>query len=191
MDYIPLIGDIILSDGTHFGAKCVKFFMQSPTIWHQIYYFLTKKLVNVPYYHVAMIINSGYNVNNQSILIEQQKRVQINNWNPNKKQIIFRKKHTTFDTVLKLQEIALNDLDKKYDVLNIFGKLFTWLTGIKWFARYIESPNKEICVNRVCKWYLDALNEKFGAKKHSEITTQSLYYYLLNNPNYEVVYKKD
>ncbi|MFA5048524.1 MAG: hypothetical protein WC516_05885 [Patescibacteria group bacterium] len=185
MDYIPQIGDIILSDGTHFGAKCVKFFMQSPTIWHQLYYFITKKLVNVPYYHVAMIINR------RPYIIEQQKTVQVSEWKFNGKQIIFRKKFLTFDDTYKLFTIAYADIDKKYDILNIFGKLFTWLTGIKWFARYIESPNKEICVNRVCKWYLDALNEKFGAKKHSEITTQSLYYYLLNNPNYEVVYKKD
>lgn len=190
-NYNPQVGDVVLSDSNRFGAKCVKFFMQSPTVWHQIYKFIIKKLEKVEYYHVAMILNNGLNgFTNQTEIIEQQKLVRLVDWNPNRKQIIFRKLNLTKEDKEDLKQEALSDIGQKYDVLNIFGKLLTWLTGIKWFCRYIESKNKEICVNRVCKWYWNTTDERFSVLTHSELTTQTLYKYLINNENWQIVYYK-
>lgn len=190
-NYIPQVGDVILSDSNRFGAKCVKFFMQSPTIWHQIYRFIFKKLEKVDYYHVAMILNDGKNgFTNLAEIIEQQKLVRLTDWNPNKKQIIFRKINLTREDKEDLKQESLSDIGQGYDVLNIFGKLITWLTGIKWFCRYIESKNKEICVNRIIKWFWNTTDERFNVLTHSELTTQTLYKYLLNDPNWQIIYYK-
>lgn len=184
-NYVPQVGDVILSDSNRFEAKCVKFLMQSPTIWHQIYRFIFRKLEQVLWYHVAMILNDDTNLIE---IIEQQKFVRLADWNPNNNQIIFRKINLIKEDKEDLKQEALSDIGQKYDVLNIFGKLLTWLTGIKWFCRYVEAKNKEICVNRVAKWYWNTTNEKFDVLTHSELTTQTLYKYLLNDPNWQIVY---
>lgn len=186
--YYPRIGDIILSDGNHTGAKIVKFFMTAPTIWHYIWRAITRKQEKVNYYHVAMIISDGFSgFTGLANIIEQQKKVQFEDWNQNKKQVIFRLKNLTHDEKIYLHDTSIDDIGKKWDLLNAIGKFLTWLTGIKLFARYVEYPNAEICVNRVAKWYF-GIGEKFGAKKHSELTTQDMYKYMINNDNYEIVY---
>ncbi len=189
--YTPQIGDIILQDSNKFGPKCVKFLMQSPTVWHQLYRWLSGTLKDVQYYHVAMIINTGFSgFSGQADVIEQQTKVELNDWNKDRTQIIFRKMDLTTEDIEDLKQEALSDTGQKYDVLNCFGKLLTWLTGIKWFARYMESKDKDICVNRVCKWYWDAVREHFNAVTHSELTTRTLYRYLLSNDIYKIVYIK-
>jgi len=188
-NYIPQIGDIILEDSQRFGAKCVKFLMQSPTIWHQIYRWITGQLEHVSYYHVAMMLKKTSK--DVIEIVEQQKTVQIDDWNPNVKQIIFRKINLTNDEQTELFQEAYVSLGQGYDILNVFGNLFTWLTGIKWFCRYMEAKNKDICVNRVASYYWNTTSERFGVKTHSELTTHTLYKYLLDNPNWEVVYIKN
>lgn len=191
MNYEPKIGDIILEDSKQTGPKIVKFFMTAPTWYQYIWRVITGKQEKVEYYHVEMMINDGFSgFSGQADIIEQQWKVQLADWNPNTKQIIFRKKDQDWNN-RHLKEIALKDIGKKWDVLNAVGKFLTWLTGIPLFARYVEWPSAEICINRVAYWYREAIGEKFGAKTHSELTTHSLYKYLINNDDYEVVYKKD
>ena len=81
-------------------------------------------------------------------------------------------------------------MGKNWDILSSFGKLLTWLTGIPLFAMYVQWPGQEICVNRVGSWYRRVLGEKFGAVTNSEITTQSLYEYLMLSCKYDGVYIK-
>ena len=185
--YVPQIGDIILEDSERVGAKIVKYFMRSPTVWHDIFRMIFNKIEYVPYYHVSMIAANGFDTADQALVIEQQSKVKLSIWNPNIKQIIFRKK--TQPNLWKLAEISRKDLGQGYDILNCFGKFLTWLTGIKLFARYVEYPKAEICINRVAKWYRDVIGEKFGAETHSELTTQLMYKYLLKDSGYEIVYK--
>jgi len=188
--YIPQIGDIILVDSSRFGAKCVKYFMRSPTIWHDVWRMIIGKLEKVNYYHVAMIINNGYSgFTGHGDIIEQQAKVQLDDWNPNSKQIIFRKINLSLEEQQKLKREALSDLKQGYDILNCFGKFLTWLTGMKFFARFIEWPKAEICINRIAHWYRVTKIDYFGVLYHSELTTHTLYKYL--NNNYKIVYRKD
>lgn len=185
MDEFELLpGDIVLEDSDKTGAKIVKFFMTAPTWYQHLWRKIRKTQENVKYYHVAM----GY-LDNQ--IIEQQSKVKINNWDSNTKQIIFRRTDIEDSFKYKLIRFAQADLDKEYDILNCFGKFLTWLTGIKWFARHVEWPGKEICINRVAKWYWDVLGERFNVVTHSELTTHMLYKYLLNNPSYKIVFNKE
>lgn len=186
MNYKPQVGDIILEDSNKFGARIVKFFMTAPTFYQHAWRAIFKTQEIVEYYHVAMI----YKVEGSIIKeIEQQNVVKINDFNPTKPQIIFRKKNlsTIKQNVLKI--VSELDLDEGYDILNVFGKLLTWLTGFPWFARYIERPEEDICVNRVAYWYKIVCHENFGVLEHSELTTHQLHKYLLNNNEYKVVYK--
>lgn len=184
--YEPQTGDIILEDSNRFGARMVKYFMRSPTLWQDLYRMFKKTLENVEYYHVAMI----HQVKDGKITeIEQQNKVQIGDWNKDHPQIIFRKKNLPMSKQRMLRWFSECYLGGGYDIVNIFGKLLTWLTGFKFFARYVEWPIDEICVNRVAHWYNMIVREDFGVQEHSELTTHQLYKYLLNNSEYEVVYK--
>ena len=192
MSYIPQIGDIILEDSDNTGAKIVKFFMTAPTVWHHLWRKIRSNQEKVKYYHVAMIINNGFNgFTGLGDEIEQQSKVQLADWNPNHKQIIFRKIELIKEDMEDLKQEALSDLGQGYDILNCFGKFLTWLTGIKFFARYMEYPKAEICINRVAHWYKQVLNERFGVVTHSELTTHMIYKYLINCGKYKIVYKKD
>lgn len=191
MNYTPQIGDIILEDSNKTGPKIVKFFMTAPTWYQHLWRKLRETQEHVAYYHVAMILSDGYNGDTNLVEeIEQQSKVQIADWNPNHRQIIFRKLNLQRADQKDLKQEALLDLGQGYDVLNCIGKFLTWLTGIKFFARYVEWPRAEICINRVAHWYRKAINEKFGVYKHSELTTHMIYKYLVNNEEYVVVYKK-
>jgi hypothetical protein len=183
MDYIPQLGDIILEDSNKVGPRIVKFFMTAPTVYHHIYRAITRKQEIVDYYHVAMILN-------ETEEIEQQSKVQISEWKKDHKQIIFRRIDLTLEEQQLLKKEALKDIGQGYDVLNCIGKFLTWLTGIKFFARYVEYPKAEICINRVSHWYKNALKEKFGAVTHSELTTQTIYTYLIQDIKYKIVYMK-
>jgi hypothetical protein len=180
VNYKPQIGDIVLIDSDQTGARIVKFFMTAPTWYKHIWRALWKTQTKVEYYHVAMML--------EDTMIEQQYRVRTKDWNPNSKQMIFRRKKLTVHEKTQLQAVSKNDLKKKWDILNAIGKFFTWLTGIPLFAMFVQWPNHEICVCRVASWYEIVLNEKFGCLTRSEITTQRMYEYLKLNPKYEIVY---
>lgn len=187
--YNPQTGDIILEDSNKTGAKIVKFFMTAPTIWQHIWRALWNTQTKVPYYHVAMILNDGFNgFTGLADIIEQQYKVQLDDWNPNTVQIIFRRRNLSSEQKSKLKVVALVDQGEKWDVLNAFGKFLTWLTGIPLFGMFIQWPTQEICVCRVASWYEEVLKEKFGCLTHSEITTQKMYEYLLRSNKYDIVY---
>ena len=87
--------------------------------------------------------------------------------------------------------MSKNDLGKKWDVLNAFGKFFTWLVGFKWFARRVEFPSQDICINRVIKWWIIGFGAELRGRHYSEWTTHSFYKYVKNNPDkFEIVYEK-
>jgi len=191
MNYIPQIGDIILSDSNKTGPKIVKFFMTAPTVFQHLWRKIRGTQEKVKYYHVSMIINNDFNEQTNLVdIIEQQATVKLSDWSLNKRQIIFRKKNLAPQEKQYLKNMALEDIDLGYDVLNCFGKFLTWLTGIKLFARYLEWPKVEICINRVLSWYWE-IEEKFDYQTHSEATTHTWYKKLLANLNYEIVYQKD
>lgn len=188
-NYTPQIGDIILEHSNKTGPKTVMFFMTAPTIWHHLYRKIRGTQEKVEYYHVAMILNNGFNgFTGLAEEIEQQAKVQIADWNSDRKQIIFRKIELSREDKQDLKQEALSDIGQGYDVVNCFGKFLTWLTGIKLFARYMEWPKKEICINRVAYWYKQIIKERFGVVAHSELTTFTLYKYLISSTQYKVVY---
>jgi len=191
MDYVPQIGDIILEDSNKTAAKIVKFFMTAPTWYQYLWRAIIRKQDIVNYYHVAMIINNGFSgFTGKTDIIEQQTKVELADWNPKTHQIIFRKRNLTSEQLQTLKTIALEDIGRGYDVLNILGKTLTWLTGIQLFGRYLEWPRAEICINRVAYWYKEVLCVTFGTKTHTELTTHLLYLYLLQSSEYMLVYKK-
>jgi len=183
-----LPGDIFFNDSTAFYATLVKFLMQSPTVWHWIIGKIQKLFIGeanpkfldeVRFYHAGMIYNDTQ-------VIEQQKKVEletIENTIINRTHVVWRRKGLSQSQRNKLIEIATADIGKGFDVLLIFGKTLTWLTGIKGLTRVIERPTKEICVTRVAKWYSLALNEKFGKKSWDEVTTDDIDNWCLINPD--------
>lgn len=180
-------GDFFLVDSKKSGAKWVKFFQTAPTIFHHLWRKLRGTQETVLFYHVGMFWD-------KSNLIEQQGKVIKKSANKllgtNNEVLIIRLKSITEIERELLIKVAEEDLGEGYDIVNIFGKLFTWLTSIPLFARYMQLPNQDICVNRVAYWYRKALGVKFGAKTHSELTTHTLYKYIMSHPEeFEIVYR--
>ena len=180
-------GDFFLVDSKKTGAKIVKFFQTAPTWVQHLWRKIRGTQEKVLFYHVGMFYDS-------STLIEQQGKVIKRSANKlldtsNEVLIVRRKRISEADQFL-LTKIAEEDLGEGYDIVNIFGKLFTWLTGIPLFAMYMQLPNQDICINRVAYWYRKALGEKFGSFTHSGLTTHSLYKYILAHPDkFEIVYR--
>lgn len=181
-------GDIILVGSNKTGPKIVRFFMASPNMFVHFFRFITRKQEYVPFYHVAMVYNSKK-------IIEQQMKVGIKSsdkiLNTSNNLFIFRYKGATKGDRELLKSIAEKDIGQKWDVLNAIGKFLTWLTAIPLFARYIEYPKQEICVCRTALWYRKVFNEKFGVKRHSELTTQKMYNYVKSNlDKFTIVHEK-
>jgi len=182
-----LPGDFALVDSKKICPKFVKYLMRSPTIWHDFFRMIVGKLEKPLHYHALMFLN-------KDSIIEQQSKVQINSstklLNTNNNLFIFRIKGMSSIERSYLCKITMEDLDEGYDILNCFGNLLTWLTGIKLFARYMQLPNQDICINRIAYWAKKSLSETFGAKTHSELTTWSLYKYVIAHPEkFEIVYE--
>ena len=176
-----LPGDIFMSDSEKIGAKIVKFLMVSPTIWHWLFGFRDE----VRFYHPGLVID-------QNKVIEQQSKVIIRSTERcifSKPHIVFRHKHLTDKQRNFIVTMAKQDLGKGYDILLIFGKLFTWLTGIKVFTRWIQQREKEICVTRLAKWYFQATGITFGKKTWHEVTTDDIddYSSIDDVENWEIV----
>ena len=185
-DYTLTTGDIILVDSQKGGAKIVKFFMTAPTWVQYLWRAIRGTQKHIPYYHVRMAIPTS---TEPLRCIEQQAKVETRDWNPLSVQAIFRT-NLTEDQKVRLTLRSIEDIGQGYDILNIVGKTLTWLTGIKVFGRYLQWPRAEVCVNRVAYWYEKEVGETFGAVTHSEVTTQSMYESMLNNPKYTCVYQK-
>lgn len=185
MDF--LTGDIFLVDSKKTGAKIAKYFQTAPTIYQHYWRKIRGTQEKVLFYHVGMY-SDAHNI------IEQQSKVIVRSsdklLNTNNELLVVRRKGLSKIERNYLLKIAMNDLGEGYDIVNIFGKLFTWLTGIKLFARYVQLPNQDICINRVAYWFKKAFDISFGVKTHSALTTHLLYKYLMAHlDDWEIVYR--
>ena len=169
-------GDIFFTDNFSTASKIVKFLMQSPTIYHQIWRWYRGTLNEVRFYHAGMVLN-------EEDMIEQDAKVRIR---PVKKifkknYVIWRKNDLTEQEKNRLVEVAMADFGEGYDIVLCIGKLFTWLTGIPFFTRWIQQREKEICVTRLASWFLESIGEDFGCKSHHEATTYRIDDYCVIN----------
>ena len=181
--YEAQAGDVFLCDSDRIGAKIVKFFMQSPTVYQQIWRFMTHTLQSVRYYHAGMILSDTQ-------MIEQQGKVQYGDTQKilSRRITIYRKKSLTTDQQALLKERAIAQLGQGYGVAEVIGHTLTWLTGIRYFIVLLGALTRqnEICVNRVVRWYnhIDA----FGSKTIYEATTKTVDEYCTISPDWEIVY---
>ena len=153
-----LTGDIILVDSDKSYAKVVKFLQQSPTLWHwivgKIYELVSKKkapkwlIDEVDFYHVAMALD-------EKRIIEQQGKVVISPASrlKGKRIRVWRNLGLSDIDRVTLISRSYQDLGKGYDVLLIFGKTLTWLTGLGFLSMVFQWPGVEICATIVAKWY--------------------------------------
>ena len=179
-------GDWFLIDSEKTGPKIVKFFMTAPTVWQHLWRKIRGTQEKVLYYHVGMFLSQDEIVEQQAKVIRKPSNKILNSSN---RLMIIRLKGLPESVRTALYNFSLLDEGKGYDVLNCFGKFLTWLTGIPLFARYVEWPKAEICINRVAYW-LRYVGETFGAKKHSELTTHRMYKYIKAHPEkFEIVYE--
>jgi len=183
MEYNAKPGDIFLCDSDRFAAKMVKFLMQSPTVYQQIWRAITHKLEPVRYYHAGMVIDNEK-------MIEQQGKVQFGETQKilSRRITIYRNKYLTDQQRLDLVDAGITDLGEKYGVMSVFGKLFTWLTGIYWFEDTMHIGDTDICINRVAYWYWKSNGELFGVKTFKRSTTKTMDSYCSNSFKWEAVY---
>lgn len=185
MDYKAKVGDIFLCDSDRTAAKMVKFLMQSPTIWQQIWRWATKRLQPVRYYHAGLIISDEQ-------MIEQQGKVQYGETKKilSRRITIYRKKTLTDQQRLDLGEAAKTDIGEGYGVLSVLGKALTWLTGIYLFEDLMHIGDADICVNRIAYWYWKSNGELFGEKNFRRTTTKTMDEYCAHyTDEWEVVYQ--
>lgn len=171
------LGDLFMVDSQKGGAKIVKYLMQSPTIWHwglgKILGIFNKKwkeefISEVRMYHVGLIVN-------ESQVIEQQWKVEYAEIEKSllskDKYVVWRYRKLTENQATLIKSIAIDSLGETYDLKLIAGKTLTWLTGIPWFSRHIETPNKEICITFGAMLYFKAVGYTWERLSWSELTT--------------------
>lgn len=184
MEYKAKCGDIFLCDSDRGAAKMVKLLMQSPTVWQQIWRWATKRLQPVRYYHAGLILND-------LIMVEQQGKVQYGDTAKilSRRITIFRKTNLTEQQRFDVGNAAIGDIGEGYGVMSVFGKLFTWLTGIIWFEDIMHIGDADICANRVAYWYSKSNGELLGQKNFKRSTTKTMDEYLMKKENgWEIVY---
>jgi len=179
-------GDIFIIDDDSFGANTVKFLQTAPTVWHHIWRGITRTQEKVLYYHAGIFLN-------ELTTVEQQWKCQVMDGQrilkSTKRCLVFRFKGVTESNI---PPFAIDDIGKPYGILHCIGKTITWLTGIKWFCRYVKEPNGEICINRVCKWVNQAYYFTFGEKTYTELTTHIVYKYIKAHPEmFEIIYTNE
>jgi len=182
--YIPRCGDVFLNDSNRVGAKIVKFLQEAPTLWQWLWRQIRGTQDVVRYYHAGMIID-------KVDTIEQQWKVQFRETESilSRDIVIYRNNNLTEEDRVKLYARAIADLAKSYDIPQLIGKTLTWLTGIKWFVRFLGALSKEeeICVTRVADWY-DGICD-FGVQTKHEVTTKVIDEYCFRNPEeWDIVY---
>ena len=185
MEYKAMPGDIFLCDSDRFAATMVKYFMQSPTLYQQIWRTFRGTLGPVNYYHAGLIYDDN-------IMIEQQGKVQYGETQKilSRRISIYRKINLTDQQRFDICQAAIGDLGEKYGVLSVFGKLFTWLTGLTWFEDIMHIGDTDICINRVAYWYFKSNKELFGCANFKRNTTKIMDEYCKSHPSeWELVYK--
>src|SRR3972149_1560744 len=180
-------GDFAIVDSNKTAPRIIKYLMRSETLWQDLYRMVTKTLEVPLYYHALLFLNKDE-------IIEQQGEVQIKTsekiLNTGNRLFIFRKRNLGESERQILIAISKESLGQWYGVMSCIGKTITWLTGIKFFARYIHISKTEICINRVAYWYKRGIRENFGFKTHTELTTHSLYKYVISHPEkFEIIYE--
>lgn len=169
--YYQKEGDIIFYKEEHWRDKISRLVMSSKTIWHYLRGIKEKVL----YYHVSIAYGN-------KVIIEQKRwGPRMINWNPHKKQIIFRPINKKEDFVLE---------HRRYDFLNCFGHLLAWFSGFQSF-RKLHSKNKQNCILMGMCYLENNCNETFPVNNLWEWHTHDLYKYLLNDVYYTVVYKNE
>jgi len=176
-------GDIYLIDSNKIGAKIVKFLQIAPTVWQYIWRAIRRTNQEVRMYHAGIVVDD-------ILTIEQQRVVEYGNVQDDildRPHIVYRNIKMTDTQRENLVKLAEQDLGEGYDVLLCFGKLLTWLTGIKWFTRILQKDEKEICVTRVAYWYYKQMGIKFGKRMWHEVTTDDIDNFCANSKSWEVV----
>ena len=182
-----LPGDIFMVDSKKTCPKVVKFFQTAPTVWQHIWRKFFGNQEKVLYYHVGMFSENNDIIEQQGKVIERSSDKLLNTDN---NLLVVRPKNITDEQRYFILGFAREDLGEGYDILNCFGKFLTWLTGIIYFARYMELPDKDICINRVAYWYKMSEISTFGAKTHSELTTHTMWKYIIDHPEkFEIIYQ--
>jgi len=187
MEYKAKCGDIFLCDSDRVAAKMVKFLMQSPTIYQQIWCWITHRLEPVRYYHAGLILD-------ENKMIEQQSQVQYGDTQKilSRRIIIYRKKTLTYQQRLDLGQAAITDLGEKYGILSVIGKALTWFTGIVWFEDMMHIGDMDICINRVAYWYYKSNEELFGLSNFKRNTTKLMDKYCSHyTDEWEIVYQNE
>jgi len=179
-------GDLFLIDSDKFWHRVVKFFQTAPTwiqhIWRKIRG--TQEVVN--YYHVGMFYTKDEIIEQQWKVIKKGSEKILNSRN---RVLVARRIDADIAHRALLMTVSEADMGEGYDIVNIFGKLLTWLTGIPLFGQYMQIPNQEICVNRVAYWYKEVYGETFGEKTHSDVTTHEMAKYIKSHPEkFEIVF---
>ncbi len=170
-------GDIFLTNNYSVGAKIVMGLMTAPTIWHHIFWKITGRIEKERpnFYHAGMVLN-------ETQIIEQQNTVKIRSIDRifRKDYVVWRNKNLAEHDKNWLVAISLADVGEGYGILECFGKLFTWLTGIKWFSKWFDMKNRAICVVRVAEWYLQ-VGIDFGVSTPNYVTAKILHNYCKNH----------
>lgn len=180
-----LPGDIFFVDSKKTCPKVVKFFQTAPTWYQHLWRKIRGTQEKVLYYHVGMMVDNENIIEQQGKVIERSNKKLMNT---NNNLLVVRWKDIDETVGSYLLACARADLGEGYDIVNCFGKFFTWLTGLKFFARYMQLPNQDICVNRVAYWYRPFCS--FGTKTHSELTTHTMWKYVINHPEkFEIIYQ--
>ena len=183
MIYNAKCGDIFLCDSDRIGARIVKFFMTAPTLWQYLWRAVRGTQEKVRYYHAGMVIN-------YTSMIEQQGKVQYGNTQKilSRRITIYRKKNLTTEQATLLLERAQNQIGQGYGIEDILAHTFAWLTGLQFIVILVGalSRNKNICVNRVARWYNHIC--KFDSNWY-QITTKTMDQYCQTHPDeWEIVY---
>lgn len=182
-------GDIWFIDSEKQGAKVVKIFMTAPTIWHHLWRKIRDTQEKVKYYHPGILYSTRRT-------LDQQWEVEFDDASDilqsERPLIVFRRKNEYSGTTQHFIDNAKKDLGQKWGIIHtLFGRFPTWLTGIKFFTRYIKLPNEEVSAGRVARWMYETYGETFGYKKYTEATTHTMVKYMLANSDlYEVIYKR-
>lgn len=182
-------GDIIFEDSEKTGAKIVKYFMRSPSLWHDLYRIITKKVKKCEYYHPLMILNGNTNE-----YIEQQFRVQKGQESallaPERHILVARKVGLSRSDKNRLQAIAEGNIGALWGILESVGKFLTFLTSIPYFARYLRWPNHHVSAVRVCQWLYETYGETFGMKTYGENTTKTMVDFIRSHPKqWQIIYE--
>jgi hypothetical protein len=183
-NYKPQVGDIFLNNSDRFASKMVKFLMQSPTIWHQIYRWFFNCLEPVRYYHAGIVIG-------ENEICEQQGKVQKRDLQGilSRDIIFYRKKGLTDLDKQNLLDVINLTVGGGYGISECFAKLLAWLTGIQKLAKMFDMKNRAICVVRVAEYYKVCNLENFGVDNVNYITTKVMDEFCSKSENWEVVYK--